>query len=279
MLGELQNLINGVNIGEENWKVSFTNEQINSYLEEGFVQAGLSEHLLPAGISQPRFNIEPDKIRIAFRDGTGFWSTIISLDLRVWVCRVAFPMRLALSWLASRRGRLPISAQSLLEDISQKGRDNGIDVSWYRWNGHPVAILRFQKSSRNGPTLHLEQVHLAQGVLTIIGRPLDATADSGMIITRSRPQALRSLNVDSNSHLVGERRGVSPPVSGLHRRAHAAPLTCMDAARNLSPPFNGRAFLVRSAPMHCGSCWIGPVYSNFRSDGGHPLRIKMQLSH
>jgi hypothetical protein len=177
---ELQNLINGVNLGEGSWQVSFTNDQINSYLEEKFIQDGLSEHLLPTGINQPRFTIEPDKIRIAFRYGTGFWSTIISLDLRIWVAR-GVPNAIGLELVSFKAGALPISAQSLLEDISQKGRDNGIDVSWYRWNGHPVAILRFQKKS-NGSTLHLEQVHLAQGVLTIIGRPLDATADGGMII-------------------------------------------------------------------------------------------------
>ena len=65
----------------------FTEQQINGYLNEGFVQSGLSDRILPEGISEPRVLLEPDKVRLAFRYGSGPWSTVVTLDFHVWLSR------------------------------------------------------------------------------------------------------------------------------------------------------------------------------------------------
>jgi hypothetical protein len=154
---------------EHEWYAHFTDEQINSYFDENFVQSGLDARLLPDGISQPRLVIEPDRLRLAFRYGRGFWSTVISVDMRVWVAEKE-PNVLALELEGFHAGALPIAAQSLLEQISDVGRLNGMDITWYRHtNGHPVALLRFQADQAR-PTLQLLAVQLVRGAITVKGR-------------------------------------------------------------------------------------------------------------
>jgi hypothetical protein len=155
---------------QEGWDARFTDEQINSYFSEGFVTSGLEEKLLPEGISQPRVLIDTDRIRLAFRYGSGFWSSVVSIDVKVWVPKED-PNALALQLVGFHAGALPISAQSFLERVSEAGRHHGIDVNWYRYEGRPTAVVRFQAEPR--PTIELQAVHLGKGVITIQGRCTD----------------------------------------------------------------------------------------------------------
>jgi hypothetical protein len=155
------------------WCAQFTDEQMNSYFEEDFVQSGVDKGLLPEGISQPRVLFEPGKIRLGFRYGSGAWSTIISIDLHVWLV-AGEPNAVALEVEGFHAGALPISAQSLLESVAEVGRLNGIDVNWYRYNAHPTAVLRFQTDPHS--TLQLQAVHLSQGTLRIQGHSAEPSS-------------------------------------------------------------------------------------------------------
>ena len=69
------------------WSQQFTfkDEQINSFLTEGFVQQGFSDRLLPEGISEPRVSFEPEVMHLSFRYKAKLMSTVVSLDMRAWV--------------------------------------------------------------------------------------------------------------------------------------------------------------------------------------------------
>jgi hypothetical protein len=166
----------GATHGDREWYARFTDEQINSYLHQGFVQSGLSERLLPEGISEPRIVFEPQRIRLAFRYQTRLFSTVVSVAMRVWLPK-GEPNVLALQLERFEWGVLPISAQWLLERISEVGRQNGIEVTWYRHNGHPVALLRFQTDQARS-TLQLRAVQINQGEIHIQGRSTDGRAVS-----------------------------------------------------------------------------------------------------
>jgi hypothetical protein len=170
---ELIQLYNSVANTQEDqeWEHRFTDSEINSYLAEHFVQSHLSEHLLPEGISEPRLVIEPDKVRVAFRYGKGMWSTIVCIEVRVWLVK-SEPNVVALKLVGFHAGALPISAQSLLESITKICQDNGIGVDWFRDDGSPVAILRFQAEQPH-PTLELEMIKLETGAIHIEGRTKD----------------------------------------------------------------------------------------------------------
>lgn len=169
---ELSQLYSAVTTqNEQPWEHRFTDEQINSYLAEHFVQSHFDKEFLPEGMSQPRIVIDTDKIRVAFRYGKGLWSTIVSINLRVWLVK-GEPNVVALKLIGFHAGALPVSAQSLLESITQTCQKNGIGVDWYRDDGAPVALLRFQAEQPH-PTLELKLIKLEPGSIRIEGLTKD----------------------------------------------------------------------------------------------------------
>jgi hypothetical protein len=170
----------------QEWNARFEEECINSYFEEQFVPSGLAEKILPEGISTPRIAIEADRIRLAFRYGTGTLSTVISIEMRMWLAPKE-PNVVAMELQGLHAGSLPIAAQSLLEQISEAARQNNIDVTWYRHNGNPVALLRFQ-ADQDRPTIRLDHLALHKGVLEVQGRSLDSPPLRAMLsFTGNKP--------------------------------------------------------------------------------------------
>ncbi|MCI0457364.1 MAG: hypothetical protein L0Z62_10380 [Gemmataceae bacterium] len=149
------------------WGATFTEAQLNSYFEEDFLTHHLAEKLLPESVKAPRVVIEQDKIRLAFRYGTPPWSTVISLDLRIWLAPKERNV-VVLELQSLHAGSLPISAQSLLEQLSEMIRKRNIDVTWYRHNGNPAAVLRFQNDQAR-PSFLLRKLELRNGTLTVVG--------------------------------------------------------------------------------------------------------------
>jgi hypothetical protein len=153
------------------WNAQFKEECINSFFDDQFVPSGWAERVLPEGISTPRIAIQPDKIRLAFRYTAGPLSTIISIDLRMWLTPKE-PNVVALELQGLHAGAVPIAAQSLLERVSEAARQNNIDVTWYRHKGNPVALLRFQ-ADQDHPTIRLEHLVLHPGAIEIRGHSIE----------------------------------------------------------------------------------------------------------
>jgi hypothetical protein len=171
-------LINSIN-GDREWDEQFTDEQINSYLDDGFIRSGTDQNLLPEGISRPRIVFGTDSVHLAFRYGTGVWSTVVSIDLHVWVPKCE-PNVVAMELVGFHAGALPISTQSLLERVAEVGRQKAVDIAWYRTNGHPVALLRFG-ADQPRVTVVLDSVKLQPGSLTVKGHAIETSAASAML--------------------------------------------------------------------------------------------------
>ena len=168
---QLYNAIAVANSDEQEWGHRFTDGEINSYLAEHFVQSNMSKLALPEGISDPRIVIDSDNIRVAFRYGSGLWSTVVSIDLRVWLVKGEANV-VALKLVGFHAGALPISAQSLLDSITSTCQQHGVGVDWYRDEGAPVALLHFQAEQQH-PTLELEMIEVEPGAIHIQGRAKD----------------------------------------------------------------------------------------------------------
>jgi hypothetical protein len=167
-------------INDRQWHEKFTAAQINSYLEEDFVRSGFGDRLLPAGISDPRVSFSPGKVRVAFRYGEHTWcSTIVTIDFGVWLCPKDVNV-VALELQGLRAGSLPITAQSLLDRVSEVARRQDIEVTWYRLNGNPVALLRFQ-ATQPRPTVRLERLEVSDGELLVVGRSAEASPLRAML--------------------------------------------------------------------------------------------------
>ena len=154
-----------------NWGEHFSEEEVNSFFEENFLTWNVADKLLPPGVSEPRVAFEKDRIRLGFRYGSPPWSTIIAIDFRVWLAQ-GEPNVVVLELSGVHAGSLPISAQSLLENISETlQRHNdilNIQVSWYRHKGNPTAALKFMSDQAQSPW-QLLRLDLNPGMMTVAG--------------------------------------------------------------------------------------------------------------
>ena len=154
---------------DRDWNSKFTDEQINAV-----IQAGQADRLLPEGVSDPRVVFEPERMRLAFRYKSGLINTIVSISIKMWLPGSESNV-LALQLERINAGLMPFSAPWLLEHISEVARNNGIEVVWYRHEGYPVALIRFQADLAR-PTLQFKAVQFEQGSITIHGRSREAQA-------------------------------------------------------------------------------------------------------
>jgi hypothetical protein len=157
---------------EREWYGRFTDRQVNCFFADGIFRVPALE--LPEGVSEPRVQFEPERIRLAFRYKSGLINTVVSASLRLWL-PAAERNTLALQLESFKAGLMPMSAQWLLEQVSEGARRNSIEVTWYRHEGMPVALLRFQ-ADRARPTMQLNAVQIEDGSITIKGRTVDPMA-------------------------------------------------------------------------------------------------------
>jgi hypothetical protein len=151
------------------WSAHFGQQAINSFFAEQLVPSGL--RIVPEGLADPRLLVRDDGFRLGLRYHWGPLDTILSIDMRVWLAAGEINV-VALELQGLHVGALPISAQSLLERISEKARENAIEVTWYRYHGNPVALLRFQ-ADQELPTYQLEHIALKNHEVTVWGRSSD----------------------------------------------------------------------------------------------------------
>jgi hypothetical protein len=178
--------------GQDGWHLHLKEAEINSFLQEDLVNFGEADNLRRLGISDPRIAFEDGCIRFGFRYGTGFWSTVVSYDLHLWTVPKE-PNVLVVEIRSRRFGALPVSAQTVVTDLVKLAerhnvevrgaqKDNGgkknviadlpllsnIDVTPYRYEGNPVALVRFQADQAH-PTAYLKCLHIRPGELCIGG--------------------------------------------------------------------------------------------------------------
>jgi hypothetical protein len=170
-LAEFSELWNGLVTNKGEWQATFTETQINSFFEEDFRRSGYAEQFLPKGISAPRVALEQDRLRLGFRYGVGFWSTVVTIDLRVWLAPRE-PNVVALELQGVHAGALPISPHTLLDQIRRFADRSKLEVRWYRYDGNPVALLRFPDQTRS--TAQVRQLQLQPGRLSLAGGPVGA---------------------------------------------------------------------------------------------------------
>ena len=172
--------------GKDEWAVEITEEQLNSYFQEDFKKWGDCASLEKLGISDPRIVFDKDKIRLAFRYGTKPWSTVLSFDLRVWL--VKEPNVVIVEFLGRHAGALPISAQSILETISEHLHGgNSVEVTMYRHDGNPTAVVRVE-CDKSRPTFQLRRIELEDGKITIGGLSRDSDQQAYLPIAPKNEQ-------------------------------------------------------------------------------------------
>jgi hypothetical protein len=170
--GDLKNDIRS----RSDWAASFSAGELNAFLRQNLDDGGLLAKLLPAGSHSPRVAIDGDLIKIAVRYGEEFWSSVVSVELRVWLVKDEVNT-VAVELVGVRSGALPIEPQWLvsLDAIAEKAQDSNVDVTWYRHDGHLVGLFRFY-ADQPRPTTQIRTVKVADGRVTLAGRTVTDAA-------------------------------------------------------------------------------------------------------
>ncbi len=170
-MGNFLKLYNQIIDGKGEWEINFSEAQINSYFQEDFIRLRDATVLQGYGITDPRVAIVGDRLRLGFRYGHEPFSTIVSFNLRLWLASKDINV-MAVEIESRHGGGLPLPSQSILEKIAELARWQNLDLTWYRHDNHPVALIRFQ-ADRPRPSALLRRLEIHNGLLNIGGLSLE----------------------------------------------------------------------------------------------------------
>jgi hypothetical protein len=154
-----------------NWACTATEAEINCFFQELFVHRNEAESLRKLGISSFCVSLDGDQMRMAFRYGEGWFSTVISYELKVWLVSKEANV-IAIQIRSARAGALPISCQSILHQLSEYATKLNYKVSLYRHEGTPVAIVSLQPEQPN-PISTLTVLDFGANQVRIQGKTLE----------------------------------------------------------------------------------------------------------
>jgi hypothetical protein len=166
LITRVQDLKNEIRSKPE-WGDTFTAEDLNCFFQENMGQPGGLCSLLPKGCHSPRVAIDGDRLRIGFRYRDGFWSSVVWIELKVWL--VANETNLiAVEVCDLSAGGLPIGSQSILDSITESARNSNVEVTWYRNKGNPVGLFRLY-ADQPRPAAQVRTLEVKDGMIVVAG--------------------------------------------------------------------------------------------------------------
>jgi hypothetical protein len=167
---------------KDEWGDTFTADDINAFFIENLGPKGRLTDSLPKGFHSPRIAIEGDRLFLGVKYREGFWSTVIWLELKVWL--VAEQTNLAAVEVCNlKAGGLPFGSQSILDKIADVARESSIDVTWYRNKSNPVGLFKFFAKQPRA-TSQVLTLEVKDGKIMIAGRSfLDAAPPAPVGVT------------------------------------------------------------------------------------------------
>lgn len=154
----------------KSWDFSCTTEQINSYFVEDFAKT----KLMPSQLHDLRVQFLDNEIKLGFQYGEGRLKTIISMHAKAWLSPRE-PNTIVIEFISLQAGAMPFGIKAFHEEISEQLRKQNIKVLWYRKDGHPTMVLKFQ-SDRREPSFHFKRLEFKAGQFQIEGETLDPEA-------------------------------------------------------------------------------------------------------
>jgi hypothetical protein len=168
LLTRVQELKNEIRSRSE-WGETFTAEELNCFFVENMGRKSGLASMLPQSVHSPRVAIDGDRLKIGFKYGEGFWSTVVWVELKVWLVKDE-PNLVAVEVCDLRTGSLPVGSQTVLDSISDSVREWNIEVTWYRNGSNPVGLFRFFANQVGQPTSQILTLDVKDGRIVVAGR-------------------------------------------------------------------------------------------------------------
>lgn len=179
------------------WQALVSSDEVNGWLATDFAE-NLAD-ALPQGMSEPRVQIDRDRVRLGCRYGRGWSATVVHLEVEPFqVSKEAVGLRIH----AVRAGALPAPLGSLLEGITDAARNAGWSLAWEQSGACPTAILHTDLRRRDGRCQRIEAVSLVDGKLYLAGcteRPVKGAAGAETASTRDHHDSTDVANQDAHS--------------------------------------------------------------------------------
>jgi hypothetical protein len=156
---------------KEKWGCAASESELNSFFQEMFNQQAEAENLRKLGISAPMVVLEDGQFRVAFRYDTGWFSTIVSYRVKVWLVPKE-PNVIAVEFLSARAGGLPITSQALMTQLCDAARRLEYKVTLYRHEGNAVAVVQLQPNETH-PWSLLTALQVTPNGFNIQGKTLE----------------------------------------------------------------------------------------------------------
>jgi hypothetical protein len=156
---------------KEVWGDTFTAAELNAFFAEHMADRDGYGAALPEKLYAPRIAIDGDRVKVGFRYGRGFWTSVVWVEFRVWLVEGETNLA-ALEVTELRAGRLPLGTQSILDAVSEAAREWNIDVTWYRHDGNPVGLFKFFADQPLTPPTQVLTFEAADGKITVAGRSM-----------------------------------------------------------------------------------------------------------
>lgn len=169
VLTKLDTLMNDVQDNRQvTWASYYSAEELNAFFRDR--QSGNNALIagLLGNVPEPRFAIRGDHLLIAFRYGEGKLSTVITLELKVWLIKDEVNL-LALQFVGFRAGAVPLPKYLILDRFAEVARKQNADVDWYRHEGQPVALCKLY-ANQPRPDSQITTLKIADGRLMIGGK-------------------------------------------------------------------------------------------------------------
>lgn len=173
LMTRVQDLKNDIRSLKAEWGDTFTADDLNCFFAENFGASSGLRAALPAGLHSPRVAIDGDRVKLGFRYGEGFWSTVVWVEVKVWLVADE-PNLVAVEVCDLRTGSLPVGAQSLLDAVAEAAREKNVEVTWYRSGGNPVGLFRFY-ADQPQPASQILTLEVADGKVVVAGRSYPGT--------------------------------------------------------------------------------------------------------
>jgi hypothetical protein len=174
---------------EGHWSALFTADQINAWLAIDLPQN--FPGLLPAEVVAPRVRLSPGKATIACRYEEGSISTVVSLNVELYVHE---PNVLALRIHNVRAGAIPIPLSQVLEGVTRAAEEMNLRLRWLKAEGDPVALVTLPSTmGKDGIYYRLEVLDLRDGVMYVAGHTHRAGEEAP-----GDPPAVRQASVTQN---------------------------------------------------------------------------------
>jgi hypothetical protein len=165
-LGELQDDI----ADKPDWGATFTTDELNAFLRSGSTGKDPIASPLIAGMNRPRMDVKGDRLILSDRYGSGVFSTVWSLELRMWLVDKE-PNVLAIEIAGFYAGSMPLPKRAVMTRMGDAMRKVKADVTWYRHNGNPVGLFKLF-ANQPGATTQLLTLKAKDGKLSIGGKNL-----------------------------------------------------------------------------------------------------------